>query len=349
MPIVMSDAWCGLEVTYRLEEVIFQSQVHAATYADGKVGILDLAWALLEPATQPSLAIRAVGLLGCTSEQISAVRANINTVARKQVGGGDVDTLQCVPDAELIDALADAKRLQLLTRNSKLTTAHCLATITEAMTARLSSWKKLEISRDNVLQAATQYSAVETGDEQLFTNVNRDVQYSVPPPPAREDFATRATGSRSPFVANLFKGVLPSGKHLSSPLAIVQMRWFAIATQTHLLATYILAAGILVYCIGPGPWWAALAILPIMAQPTAVPMPAWFVGNCLTYIVLPQHLDLLVVIGALAAFASSRSELWMKRVDLGEPAWSWRDGRKEQRQHMRRVVLERFGVDDADE
>jgi hypothetical protein len=252
------------------------------------------------------------------------------------------------PDQELAQLVDAAERHRMVTGSPWVTTAHLLIAGLDA--ARADN-RSPTVPADAVLRAAACTAPTDPEDDAFRGPSGGPPSWldglPVPPPPQQEELRRRTTGREFAVAARLFSSFLPEGGRINTSLGLrTTRRWALVLTAQMLLMVtllYVVIRGALTDSL-----WQLLLVLPVVLRLSEVPAWLWAAATLTGMFLGPWPVPLLLLAYGAATAAVVRSELLMRRVDLGDPSYSLRNMRAAVRGRAQEIAL-RSTPDRADE
>ncbi|MGQ4401729.1 hypothetical protein ACN6K4_001898 [Streptomyces hayashii] len=320
MGALLSEEWGGRRASAAVAETLAQARALAARGRRTTVGPDHLLGALLgtarDPATHAGVVLRAHGDDSAELDRGRPERPGPPPGADRRPMSPPR------PGADLAEVLEDLAAWTAVTGDVRTSTLHLLAALARSATEEGAYLRRSGLTPDVVLATGARCRADAHAEDAAFARGGTreaDTVLSVPDAPRRGDLRTRTGSRRSPTIARLMSTQLPRGGRLNTRLGHTVLRRWALIQGLYYL--FALSSGLLLLGQGieKGAWALALCVPLVGMELSKLPWSVWLAAKALLLWLAPWPLRGFVLGAVVLELVVIRYELWMKRVDLGDP------------------------------
>ncbi|MFI7493005.1 hypothetical protein ACIBXA_32005 [Micromonospora echinaurantiaca] len=337
MTAVISQAWGAYEVNHVVSAALAVARSRAAVRGESTPRLSDVAVAVL--SAPDSLASAALTAVGIPPQEL---------LAELPIGPAPVDGNQGSKSGDermsALFARADGERRR--TNDDAIGSIHLAAALAGFPDAELAALHGAGIDLDLLRTGVARTAADVARDDRAFAPAPRPRMLVAPETPEIADLVTRTGRSRSAVMKQILDSQVPAGPNAtSSPYSLVRVaRWarLKVIHQLMVVVTLMIAVRCGMH------WWLYLPLVPALATPTELPAIVWLAIVVAAVVLSPDPVVVALVLTAAVGAGGSWCELWMKRVDLGDPGTTPRDIRRAARNTGKKLVFRKLGLDDDD-
>jgi hypothetical protein len=306
MNVTLASDWGGSTVAGLVADALAVSQAMAAHRNAHEIDLADLAAGLLSAPDGP--VSRVLEALHVDRERlVSDLASPTETRVASEPPEAGADVLAIIARAPIWRGDSDDEAVGL----------RLLGEVAETSAVRLQALRDAKICTDRLRWAAARcgiaYDAPTAHAEPL----------RLPTTPTLAELRERTPGPRSAAVASVMRKVLPEHQSPGTPYGLVRVRRWGLAHVIFLCVRPLTILVMIAFGIRTHSWWSVSAIL-LLFSPEFVPLILSITSYAsLTVIVslkFPWPFLMLVLVTAAADGVGFWYQLWMKRIDEGDPS-----------------------------